>query len=94
MSFYSMANKGHGYCIQRRDLVTLPRTSHSHCECFLLDLGSFTSQAERTRSCTAFVHSSNPCFRVGFSHPCSGLAQFVWGTLVIIEKWMDALLSI
>lgn len=37
MSFYSMANIGHCYCTQRRDLVKLPRrTSHSHCECFLL----------------------------------------------------------
>lgn len=94
MSFYSMVDIGHGYCTQRRDLVTLPTTSHSHCECFLLVQGRSISQAERTRSCTAFIHSSNPCYRVGFSYPCSGLSQFVWGTLVIIKKRMNALLSI
>lgn len=34
LSFYSMADTGHCYCTQRRDLVTRPRRAgHSHCEC-------------------------------------------------------------
>lgn len=59
MSFYSMAYIGHRYRTQRRGLKRPRGTSHSHCECSLLVLGRSTSQAERTRSYTASVHSSN-----------------------------------